>query len=324
MGRESKTHMNAIKIQLSPQPKDPRDQSFLIAGVVRNGEKTIVNEIIHLSKVFKNFTNLHWFLVESDSNDQTLQKLEELSHTVPNFRYLSAGSLIDKMPSRLVRLAYCRNLYLDELRNNSLYQDIQYLVVADLDNMNPLLTEEAVLSCWKYENWGACCANQRGPYYDLGALRHADWMPTDCWRHYQFLLEHTKSVDKAVEAAIYANMIVISEESDWIEVDSAFGGIAIYPTHTLGHSRYAGYDNLGRESVDHIGLHEGIRKNGYAIYINPKLINTSFNSHNQQLLESLRLKKKFKEFYRLCNPIKLIPLLLFKAKLIRTQKTFLE
>jgi hypothetical protein len=316
--------MNSIKIRLCPEPKDPRDQAFLIAGVVRNGEKTIVNEIMHLANVFRNFSNLQWFLVESDSDDQTLQKLKELSNAMPNFRYLSVGSLIEKMPSRLVRLAYCRNLYLDELSNNSIYQDIEYLVVADLDNMNPLLTEEAVLSCWKYENWGACCANQRGPYYDLGALRHPDWMPNDCWRHYQFLLKHMKSVDKAMETAIYANMIVISEESDWIEVDSAFGGIAIYPIDALGHARYAGHDSLGRDSVDHIGLHEGIRKNGYSIYINPRLINTSFNGHTQQLLEFIKLKKKFKGFFRLCNPIKLIPLMLSKAHLIRTQRSFLD
>ncbi len=316
--------MNLIRINLSREPKDPRDQVFLIAGVVRNGEKTIMNEIMHLANVFKNFSNLHWFLVESDSNDQTLKKLYELSKTIPNFRYLSAGSLIEKMPSRLVRLAYCRNLYLDELRNNPLYQNIQYLVVTDLDNMNPLLTEKAVLSCWQYENWGACCANQKGPYYDLGALRHADWMPNDCWRHYQFLLRHTKSVDKAMEAAIYANMIVIPEESDWIEVDSAFGGIAIYPVKVLGQARYAGYDSLGRESVDHIGFHEGIRKNGYSIYINPRLINTSFNGHTQQLLEFNQLKKKFKRFFWLCNPIKLTLLILSKVHLIRTQRSFLD
>jgi len=101
-------------------------------------------------------------------------ELERLTREIPNFRYKSAGFLADSMPSRLVRLAYCRNLYLDELRTNPIYQNIEYLVVADLDNMNALLTEAAVLSCWDKEGWGGVCANQRGPYYDLGALRHPD------------------------------------------------------------------------------------------------------------------------------------------------------
>jgi hypothetical protein len=316
--------MNVSQLKASPHPQDPRNKSFLIAGVVRNGEKTIVNEIFHLAKVFKNFSNLQWFVVESDSSDQTIEKLEELTKTIPSFRYRSAGALADQMPSRLVRLAHCRNLYLEEFHQNPIYQNIDYLVVADLDNMNPLLTEKALLSCWDREGWGACCANQRGPYYDLGALRHPDWMPIDCWRHYQFLLKQTKSVDKAMEAAIYANMITIDEDNDWIEVDSAFGGLAIYPAKALGGARYKGYDAHGQESVDHIGLHEDIRKNGYSIYINPKLINTSFNGHNQQLLESRRLKKKLKEYFKFCNPIKLLPFLWSKAHLIRTQKTFLE
>lgn len=314
--------MNSIKINLSPEPKDPRDQAFLISGVVRNGEKTIVNEIMHLANVFKNFSNLGWFLVESDSNDQTLKKLDELSKTIPNFRYLSAGSLIDKMPSRLVRLAYCRNLYLDELRNNPLYQDTQYLVVADLDNMNPLLTEEAVLSCWQYENWGACCANQRGPYYDLGALRHPIWMPQDCWAHYHFLRHHGQSEEASSFSAVYANMITISENHDWIEVDSAFGGLAIYPMMAIKDSRYSGLNDQGNEVVDHVGFNQGIKNNGYSIYINPKLINTSFNEHTKLLLESRKIKKGIKLIMKFFNPINFTKLIIFKISLIRNQKYY--
>jgi hypothetical protein len=304
--------------------KDLYDQNFLIVGLVRNGESTIAKEIKHLAKVFQNFSHLNWFVLESDSSDQTLMELEALTKYIPNFRYKSAGTLADSMPSRLVRLAHCRNLYLDELRTNPLYQNIEYLVVADLDNMNPLLTEEAILSCWDKEAWGGCCANQRGPYYDLGALRHPDWMPNDCWRHYQFLLQQGKSAEEAMGAAVHANMVTIGEDAEWIEVDSAFGGIAIYPTKALGDARYKGYDAQGRDAVDHIGFHEGIRANGYKIFINPKLINTSFNEHTRDLLESRQLRKQIKTFFKLCNPTKLMPFLLEKTKRIKEQKIFLR
>lgn len=307
-----------------PPIKDPRDKAFLIAGVVRNGSKTIEKEIVHLANVFQHFTKLQWFIVESDSNDDTLAKLDQLSMIIPHFRYLTAGTLAPQMPSRLVRLAYCRNLYLHELQNNPLYREIEYLVVADLDNMNPLLTEAAVLSCWEKEGWGGCCANQLGPYYDLGALRHPDWMPSDCWRHYQFLLEHTKSEEIALKAAIHANMVTIDPSSDWIEVDAAFGGIGIYPTKAIGNARYQGFDSDGREAVDHIGFCEGIRQNGYSVFINPKFINTSFNEHSQQLLELRKLRKKWKDFFRLCNPVKSLPLLAKKVALMRKQKIYLD
>lgn len=303
---------------------DLYDKDFLITGLVRNGEKTIAKEIKHLASVFKNFSSLNWFVLESDSSDQTLLELEQLSREISHFRYKSAGNLADSMPSRLVRLAHCRNLYLDELRTNPLYQNIEYLVVADLDNMNPLLTEAAVLSCWDKEGWGGVCANQRGPYYDLGALRHPDWMPHDCWRHYQFLIQQGKSEDEAMSAAVHTNMVTIAENAEWIEVDSAFGGIAIYPTQALGNARYKGYDKHGRDAVDHIGFHEGIRENGYKIFINPKLINTSFNEHTHNLLESRQLRKKIKVFFRLCNPFKLIPFLLAKVKTIKEQTIFLR
>jgi hypothetical protein len=303
---------------------DLYDKDFLITGLVRNGEKTIANEIKHLASVFKNFSSLNWFVLESDSSDQTLAELELLTKEIPNFRYKSAGTLAASMPSRLVRLAYCRNLYLDELRTNPIYQNIEYLVVADLDNMNPLLTEAAVLSCWDKEGWGGVCANQRGPYYDLGALRHPDWMPHDCWRHYQFLIQQGKSEDEAMNAAVHTNMVTIAENAEWIEVDSAFGGIAVYPTKALGNARYKGYDKHGRDAVDHIGFHEGIRENGYKIFINPKLINTSFNEHTRDLLESRQLRKKLKVFFRLCNPFMLMRFLLAKVKKIKEQTIFIR
>ena len=303
---------------------DLYDKDFLITGLVRNGEETIAKEIRNLATVFKNFSSLNWFVLESDSSDHTLMELERLTKEIPHFRYKSAGILADSIPSRLVRLAHCRNLYLDELKTNPIYQNIEYLVVADLDNMNSLLTEEAILSCWDQEGWGGCCANQRGPYYDLGALRHPDWMPHDCWRHYQFLIQQGKSEDEAMSAAVHANMVTIAENAEWIEVDSAFGGIAIYPTKVLGNARYKGYDKHGRETVDHIGFHEGIRENGYKIFINPKLINTSFNEHTRDLLESRQLRKKLQAFFKLCNPFILIPFLLAKVKKIRVQTIFLR
>ena len=299
------------------------DKDFLITGLVRNGEKTIAKEIKHLASVFKNFSSLNWFVLESDSSDQTLLELEQLSREIPNFRYKSAGNLADSMPSRLVRLAHCRNLYLDELRTNPVYQNIEYLVVADLDNMNPLLTEAAVLSCWDKEGWGGVCANQRGPYYDLGALRHPDWMPHDCWRHYQFLRNHGKPEDVALSAAVYTNMLTISESDDWIEVESAFGGLAIYPTAAIGDSHYLGLDNQGCEVVDHIGFNQGIRNNGYSIFINPKMINTSFNEHTEILLESKKLKRKIKLFLKLFfNLRNSYQDLIQKISLIKNQKKY--
>lgn len=77
-------------------------------------------------------------------------------------------------------------------------------------------------------------------------------------------------------------MIVIPMDVEWIEVSSAFGGLAIYKRETLldSNSKYVGLNSEGVEIVDHASLHLGIVQNGYKIFINPKLINTDFTEHS--------------------------------------------
>jgi hypothetical protein len=70
-------------------------------------------------------------------------------------------------------------------------------------------------------------------------------------------------------------------DSEWIEVESAFGGLAIYKREALleSNGRYIGLNKNGEEIVDHASLHLGITQNGYKIFINPKLINTDYTEH---------------------------------------------
>jgi hypothetical protein len=91
-------------------------------------------------------------------------------------------------------------------------------------------------------------------------------------------------------ATVYSQMVVIPQESDWIEVESAFGGLAIYKRDTLlkTDSKYMGLNKNQEEVVDHASLHLGIVSNGYKIFINPQLINTDFTEH------SMRFKPKAK------------------------------
>jgi hypothetical protein len=124
-------------------------------------------------------------------------------------------------------------------------------------------------------DWDVCTANQRGPYYDIWALRHRIWSPNDCWKQYEFLRSHNAQREVAAWAAMYSKMITIGEAEEWIPVDSAFGGLAIYRRCTLDGVRYAGLDEAGEPLCEHVWLNNQIRSSGYRIFINPKLINTA-------------------------------------------------
>ena len=269
-------------------------QRILVVGVARNCERNIKNDVSRLYEALKICKALSWLVVESDSSDRTVESLRGLEENVPNFRSISLGSLREQIPIRTQRIAHCRNVYLEQLKSNPLYFDIDCIVVADLDGVNDLVTSEGFASCWTHSELVVCTANQRGPYYDIWALRHRLWNPSDCWQQYQFLLAHHAPSKTALWAATLAKMVTIAETEDWIEVDSAFGGLAVYRRDVLKDVLYSGLDEAGQEICEHVPLNNRIKSNGYRLFINPKLINSAYTGHSRQRTHLDRLKSSFR------------------------------
>jgi hypothetical protein len=271
-------------------------QRILVVGLARDCEKRVQKDILRLMGSLKLCQALSWLVIESDSRDNTVVSLRMLEGSVPGFRFISLGALKRTMPLRTQRIAYCRNVYLEELKSNPLYADVDYVVVADLDGVNDLVTTAGFASCWTRHEWDVCTANQRGPYYDIWALRHRFWSPNDCLQQYWFLLAHRIRREAALWAAIYSKMIIIDETDDWIEVDSAFGGLAIYSRQVLCGVQYVGVDEAGREVCEHVSLNEQIRSHGYRIFINPSLVNTAGTEHSHQRTMLPRIRRYYYEF----------------------------
>lgn len=267
--------------------------NFLIVGVVRNGGVTLKSSVTNISRAF-NFSNkLEWLVIESDSEDGTLEILINLSHSVPNFQYRSLGSLSASYPHRTQRIAFCRNEYLTEIFCNLHYSDIDYVVMVDLDGVNSELTEKAVLSCWNRDDWDVCFANQTGAYYDIWALRHDLWSPNDCWAQLSYLISKGVDINHAKYASVISKMIEIPPNSDWIQVQSAFGGLGIYKKSLLANLAYIGLDKEGSEICEWVDFNKTISKRGHKLFINPALINGGYNEHTiiyKELLESSRNK----------------------------------
>jgi hypothetical protein len=253
----------------------------LVVGTVRNVAHHLDAEIGRIRSAFSRFGGLSWFLVESDSSDATLAELQRLSQGISGFRFVSLGNLRETMPKRTARLAHCRNAYLQTIRSDPAYRDVDYVVMVDLDGVCDLLTAEGVMSCWDRSDWDVCTANQRGPYYDIWALRHESWCPGDCWQQNAFLARRGLEPASALFASVYSRMLVIPESADWIEVDSAFGGLAIYRRAALQAGNYVGLTDSGEEQCDHPTLHATLRASGLRLFINPKLINTGYTEHSE-------------------------------------------
>ena len=246
----------------------------LVASTVRNGGAELTGRIARLDAVLSSLFDTRWLVVESDSEDNTVPYLLELSNRHPKVRSVSMGHLRHTMPLRTQRIAHCRNHYIHELLNTPTYSDVSYLVVLDLDEVNDELNEGSLSAIDFSRDWGGLFANQRGPYYDLWALRHPAWSPGDCWRQYEHLKRVGVNDNYAHLIAIASKMLPIDPTHEWIEVDSAFGGLGVYRREYITPScRYVGLEPSGLETCEHVLFNAEVRRNGARLYVAPGLIN---------------------------------------------------
>jgi len=249
------------------------DGEFAIVGLVRNGATTLATSVARLAAALPEGRRTHWMVIESDSDDGTVAVLEGLARDHPGFAFRSFGRLAERHPNRTDRIAQCRNAGLEWFETiRARGTPVSHLLMADLDGVNDGLTREALASCWRRNDWDACMANQAGRYYDLWALRHPAWCPGDCWSEADFLSAHGVPRDRATMAAVYLRMVSIAPDHEWIEVDSAFGGLAVYDANAIAGLRYRGLTPAGAEVCEHVALHAAMRARGARLFINPRLL----------------------------------------------------
>tara|TARA_B100000963_G_scaffold333942_1_gene326723 strand:+ start:13758 stop:14624 length:867 start_codon:yes stop_codon:yes gene_type:complete len=252
-----------------------KKSNVLITGLIRNGEKTIEDSINKLLESFSFFNETYFYVVESDSNDNTVKILEKISKKVKNFKYVTLGALQNKIRSRVKRITYCRNYSLDYIKKNNDILNNPYVVVSDLDGVISKINKKKILSCFELKNqWSVLTANQSDFYYDIWALRHQSWSNDDCWNSYNFFLNELKLGHyKSYNRAVRSKQIRIDKFLPPIRVNSAFGGLAIYKPNVYVKSYYE--ENTTENnyiSCEHVAFHEKLIKKGFKIFINPKLI----------------------------------------------------
>jgi hypothetical protein len=264
----------------------PSARRLLVVGAVRDCATSIRTEVLRIREALSGAASVHWLLVESDSQDGTLDALARLADEIPHFRHLSLGRLASRFEHRTERLAFCRNAYVDEIRTNSEYDRIDYVVVADLDELNTRIDRQAVDSCWENTGWDMASANQDGPYYDVWTLRHREWSPNDCWAQYRFLSRLDADDERNVARSVHSRMVKVPASARWIEVDSAFGGFAIYRKAAMLHGRYTGTAEDGEPCCEHVPFNLALKDAGARLFINPRLINAGYTEHTRHFLRT--------------------------------------
>lgn len=267
------------------------NKSILVVGCIRNGEKNIITDLNLIQKAISNFKKKFFLIIESDSIDNTKNILIDCEKKIENFKSISLGSIRNNFKMRCDRIAHCRNIYVEKINNDEIYKKVDLILVVDLDGINNLLSQQSIQSCFERDDWDAVFANQKKAYYDVYALRHKYWSPTDCREELNFFDKFRKSRSYNYWHSVYSKMIEIPENADWIKVNSAFGGAAIYKRKCFENNFYSGkFDN--KEVCEHVSFNENLAKRDLKLYICPKFINSGFNEHIKKKM-SLRYKIKF-------------------------------
>ena len=272
-----------------------KTSNFLIVGTTRNCEKSLRQSFKILKSSLGEVKKFEFLFIESDSDDNTENVLNELATENKNFNYMCLGSLKNKYPSRTQRLAFCRNIYVKEIRENKKYEDINYVVVSDLDNINDCLNVNAFESCWERNDWDMCSANQLGVYYDMFALRHKEWMPYDYKILYKNLKKKNPKYKRHLHDILYSKVKVIPTNSEWIEVESSFAGLAIYKKKCFDKSEYSGLYEDGEEICEHVPFNKKLKEHGAKLFINPRLINANITEHSEPASTWKTMRRKIKD-----------------------------
>jgi hypothetical protein len=239
---------------------------FLIAPL-KNPTDEIVNEVLHvigcLKFVFKDVTSI---IVDSNSNNGF--DCEEYFNAVEGTTYLQLGSVKLPVNNRVNQIGYARNAGLDAV----MPKDADVIAFMDTGVANHALTVVDVASCMTRHDWDAVTANQYGRYYDIWALRAPGWSDCDCWAAYS-RYAHIIGKKSALDVTVGSKQVVIPETSDWISVQSAFGGFGLFRAEIYRDRRFK-TDSDGTS----VGWDKFFRSDD-RVFINPRLRNGGDPQH---------------------------------------------
>jgi len=238
---------------------------MIIAGCARNISQFWKSTEKSLQIIFDSLPTYKCFIIESNSEDNTLDLLKEWALKDSRRIVVSLGWLTE--PSRTRRISICRNKYMQLAK--PYFSQFPHIIILDLDDILNIQDnfKEQLDSCFLRDDWDCIASNRLDKYYDIWALRSSELgIGFDCLEMATNF--GTKKLSSKGFQRIKENNFIdkfqinIPQNSNWILCESAFGGMALYKTSAIKFKEYNGYN-----TCEHVEFNEDLR-----IYINPFFI----------------------------------------------------
>lgn len=262
--------------------KDITKSSIIICSIVRNAEKGLVKNIPVIKSLCQKFADYKIIIYENDSTDRTKKILqswmnEDKAHVVALLNNRNPSKTIPALKDvntnpffsykRIENMAALRNQYMKYIEQNGLVAD--YLMVVDLDVAQLFLS--AIMSSFGDDKpcWDAVTAygystspSLKRRYHDTYALVELNAMEFP---------QTEKSIKNA--ALLFADQL---KKNIWIQVDSAFGGLAIYRFECIKGLYYqvlTNNDNRVEVRCEHQSIYQQMRQQGHKnVFVNPQML----------------------------------------------------
>jgi glycosyltransferase involved in cell wall biosynthesis len=235
-----------------------------ICGPVRNCGPYLKKVLQNIEKIGSLFDDYKIVIYYDKSTDNSLAILKEYQKTNPRLHLYVNQNRISQF--RTHNLAIASNFCLNFVRNN---KDLfPYFIMMDFDDVNCKEVDVNVLEKYiKRENngWDALSFNTTPEYYDIWALRSPEMgVDFDCLdmlsRKKMFLLGSRGFLNQ-YDCYVTRFQKHIPRNANWIQCQSAFGGMALYKTASIKNK----YN--GDQTCEHVSFHRGMR-----MFINPAFI----------------------------------------------------
>jgi glycosyltransferase involved in cell wall biosynthesis len=242
---------------------------MIIAGCGRNISQFWNNTQNSLQKIFDSLPDYKCVIIESNSSDNTLELLNKWAAEDSRRIVISLGWLHE--PSRTRRIAICRNKYMEIVE--PYFSQFSHIIMVDLDDVLGIEDnfKEQLNTCFLKEEWDGLGSNRREKYYDIWALRSKVLgIDYDCWemvsKYKKPILtrngfKYLNNSFNSLQTYVYRHQKAYPDTFEWIPVESAFCGLAIYKTSSIKGRRYTG------ETCEHVSFNKGLK-----MFINPGLI----------------------------------------------------
>jgi hypothetical protein len=259
-----------IKFNKEEILKKMKQYGVIFGGTVRNSGEFIKKNLENIDKCGSLFKNYSVVIYENDSSDDTRQILND--NKKDNYNYIFEDNITE--PSRTKRISHGRNKVLDKIRELNKDNTYQYMVILDLDDINSYgKFVDTIYTCFLYDDWNVLTGNQSGRYYDIYALRKKGDVEYDCMKEvYDDMNKTGISYTDAFNKWAVSKMKNYPQ-GELLEVDSAFGGIAIYKLASIPNTcKYKGEYDTGGDICEHVPFNKCLKDNGAKIYINTSFI----------------------------------------------------